>query len=54
MNNKNGPKLNKVNKEEVTPPCSPGCHAHRTHPCENCGRINGCIPYKLKRIKKEK
>lgn len=23
-------------------PCEhPGCLNHRTHPCENCGRING-------------
>ncbi len=30
--------------EEVTPPCSPGCYNHVTHPCEKCGRIQGRIP----------
>ncbi len=25
-----------------TPPCKhPGCHAHRSHPCEECGRQGG-------------
>jgi len=26
-------------------PCShPGCQNHRSHPCENCGRISGELP----------
>jgi len=53
--NKYGPKpYIKKEPKEIEPPCSRGCYAHRTHPCDNCGRINGRIPYKLERIKKEK
>ncbi len=25
-------------------PCSRTCYHHQTHPCENCGRINGYLP----------
>ncbi len=25
-------------------PCSKNCFHHQTHPCEECGRINGYLP----------
>jgi len=26
------------------PPCNKNCYHHQTHPCEDCGRINGYLP----------
>ena len=33
-----------VDLKSQKPPCSANCYHHQTHPCENCGRINGYLP----------